>query len=383
MEPKKIGIVVMFKLNVGGGAQRVVVDLIKSLNEFGHEVHLLTPWKLDHKKIAEIFEPVELAREYNLHGSLHKLCVEPKVSRKLMKGKFQEMVNNVDLVMDLDGGVLHRYVPIDKKYLIWRISGIVPNRSSFENDSWKIIVKNLIKKIAKGKNDDLSLDHNVYAVDDWTKKAVIVHTDCKASEICLYPEIKTEHFKFNKKGKKNQMLVLGRISPHRRIDEAIKIFARATLEKDYNLVVLGGVTPDSENYIGHLKVVAEEEGVGDKVSFLRNPSFEKLKETVEESKVCIECLRDISLTMTSIECLAAGVIVLAHRNGGTFREVLDNGRYGLGFNDTSEGIEKLKKIVNKLDEGKTISKKLKDRALFFSGDKFRERLDTILVENGI
>ena len=113
------------------------------------------------------------------------------------------------------------------------------------------------------------------------------------------------------------------------------------------------------------------------------PSFEKLKETVEQSKILIECQRDISLTMTSIECLAAGVIVLVHKNGGTYIEVLENGKYGFGFETIEEGAEKLKKIIKTLENKKLNQEKLVHRAEFFSEEKFKERLKKILKENDI
>lgn len=79
--------------------------------------------------------------------------------------------------------------------------------------------------------------------------------------------------------------------------------------------------------------------------------------------------------------LAAGVIVLAPRNGGTFLEVLEGGKYGFGFNNIEEGREKLKKIIELLENGKLVASRFTDRVLFFSGEKFKERLNKILTEN--
>jgi len=382
MEKKKIGIVVMFKIHSGGGAPRVIVDLIKSLNEKGHEVHLMTPWKVDLEKVSEIFEPIDIDKEYNLEDSSLKLCVEPNLSRKLMKSQFMEMQNEVDLIIDVDGGVLHNYLNDEKKYVIWRISGIISEKSEWERKNWKMALKTFIRSIITPDRNTLSKDHNIYAVDNWTRDGLIEDWKLKPQELCLYPEIKTEDFS-DKRTKKNQVIILGRISPNKRLDESVRVFAKGARNSDYKLLIVGGVTPDSENYLNYLKNIAKEEGIGDKIEIVGNPSFDKLKEIVEESKILIECQRDISLTMTSIECLAAGVIVLVHRNGGTFKEVLDHGRFGIGFDNIEEGAKKLKETIEMLEDGRKVSGNLKARALFFSGDKFRERLDTILVENGI
>jgi glycosyltransferase involved in cell wall biosynthesis len=381
MESKKIGIVVMFKMDNGGGAPRVVVDLIKSLNEFGYEVQILTPWKLDYEKISEIFEPIKIEKEYNLSSWGRKFAIGRNISRKLMKGQFNKMVEDVDLVIDVDGGVLDNYLPKNKRYIIWRISGIESDSGGWENRSLKQKMKSFIKKIIEDR-EVLPSDRDIYAVDDWTRRGLIEEWNLQPAELCLYPEIKTDHFSY-KKIKKDQIIILGRISPNKRLDESIRVFAKGAKNSDYKLIVLGGATSDSGEYISYLKSVAEEEEILDKIEFVVNPSFEKLKSIVEESKILIECQRNISLTMTSIECLAAGVIVLVHRNGGTYREVLDNGKYGVGFESIDEGAERLEKIIGNLGEKKINVGKLVDRSRFFSGDNFRERLGEILVTNGL
>ncbi|MEK6872933.1 MAG: glycosyltransferase, partial [Nanoarchaeota archaeon] len=363
------------------GAPRVAIDLIKALNEFGYKVHLLTPWKLDYKKIAEIFEPVEIEKEYNA-GIKNKFCVEKNFSRKLMKEEFVEMTKNVNLIIDIDGGVLHKYLPENKKYIIWRISGIGGEKTEWERRNLKRYLKNAIKKILGQNDNTLSKKHKIYAVDDWTKRMLKERWNLLAEDLCLYPAIKTDHFSYTK-NKKNRAIILGRISPNKRIDESIKVFAIGAKNSDYSLVVIGGATPDSEDYIKYLTQIAKEYDIESRIEFIKNPSFEKLKETVEQSKILIECQRDISLTMTSIECLAAGVVVLVHKNGGTFKEVLENGKYGIGFESIKEGGEKLKKIIKALEIKKIRPEKFIGRVEFFSENKFKERLKTILKENGV
>ena len=91
------------------------------------------------------------------------------------------------------------------------------------------------------------------------------------------------------------------------IEDSIRIFARGTKNyPDYNLIIMGGLTPDSESYIKYLNQVIKEENISSKVRIIGNPSFEELKKELLNSKVLIESQRDISLTMTSIEALAAG-----------------------------------------------------------------------------
>ena len=59
---KKIGLVVMGNISVGGGYPRVIYDLISVLNEMGKEVYLLTPFKLDFEKINQLYGPIKLKK---------------------------------------------------------------------------------------------------------------------------------------------------------------------------------------------------------------------------------------------------------------------------------------------------------------------------------
>src|SRR3989344_774455 len=383
MEPKKIGIVVMFKLNAGGGAPRVVVDLIKSLNEFGHSVYFLSPWKLDHKRIEEIYEPIPIEKEYNLDEKKKRFALGRNLSRIMIKNEFITMASEVDMIIDVDGGILDRYLPEDKKYVVWRISAINPQKSPWEEKNWKLKIKEIIRKIIEKEEDHPSPNHKIYAVDDWTRESLIKKWRLHPEKLCLYPEIKTHKLSYNKKIKKNQAIILGRIVPNKWVDDSIKIFARGTEGTDYELKIVGGVSPDTEEYIEYLKKVAQDYGVVDKVAFVKNPSFELLKEHLEKSKVVIDSQRDISLTMTAIESLACGTVVLVHKNSGTFKEVLDNGKFGFGFETIAEGARKLKEIIHDLEKNKIDLKLFAKRAEFFSGKKFRERLKQILKAEGI
>lgn len=377
---KKIGLVVMFRVDQGGGAPRVVVDLVKALNFLGYKVHFLSPWKLNHEKIRELYEEMNIEKEYYLDTFTAKFCIGRNISRKLMKKKFIEMAHTVDLIIDIDGGVLHNYLPENKKYIIWRLSAINPEKSNWEQKNWKRNAKETIRNIFSGDEDTPSKDQRLYAVDDWTRRSLIEKWQLNPEEIILYPAIKTDHFSPYKK-KKNQIIVLGRIVPNRLIDNSIRIFARGTREHTFSLIIIGGMSGDSEDYITYLQSVAQEEGVSDKITFIKSPSFEVLKNTVEESKIIIDSQRDISLNMTNIESLAAGVVVLVHKNSGTFLEVLEKGKYGVGFETIEEGVEKLKKIIIALERSKIEKNKFIKRAEFFSEKKFKERLQIILNDN--
>ena len=382
---KKIGIVAMFRLDAGGGAPRVTIDLINALNSLGKEVYLLTPFKLDYKKIKELYGPIKINKIYFPNKLKSLLCKGRALPRKLIKKEVQKMAKEVDKIIDIDGGIIHNYLTknFDKeKYLIWRISCVKPESERvWIKKSFKRKIKTIVQDFLGDKRCIPSRKHKIYPVDKWTKKELKDYWDMESEEICLYPEIKVDEFLKEKRKKKNQAVIFGRMAPNKSVEDSIKIFAYGTKKyPDYNLTIMGGATADSEDYIAQLKSLAKELGIEKKVKFVKNPSFEELKKILAESKVLIDSQKEISLTMTSIEAMAAGCMVLGYKNSGSYIDILDNGKYGYGFLNPEEGGKILENLLKLLNERKINNKESIKRSVDFSGERFKKTLKIILGE---
>ena len=255
-EIKKVGIVAMPIISTGGGFQRVARDLIAALNSKNIEVSLLTPFRVDLKKIAELYGAIKIEKFYYPNKIISNLCREDILGRKLLKKQFRKMASEVDFIIDLDGGVLHRYLPKEfnkNNYIVWRLSCINPDTHKLQKfTNWKMMVKKIAKKIIFS-HKDRPANVKIYPLDEWTKREIIEFWKVKPQDMCMYPEIKVEEFE-PKKNRKKQIVVLGRIAPNKSIDESLEIFYRATKTRpEYNLIILGGATPDSETYIKKLQ----------------------------------------------------------------------------------------------------------------------------------
>ena len=150
---KKVGIVAMPDISTGGGFPKVVRDLIVGLNELGKKVYFLSPFKLDLDKIAKFYGPIKVTKEYNnypIQGIRLKFYRENIIARKLIKKRFQKLIKEVDLVIDMDGKVLHNYIPqgYGDKYIIWRVSPAKSDLDKFSN----------LHRSTKRKIKDLNVD---------------------------------------------------------------------------------------------------------------------------------------------------------------------------------------------------------------------------------
>lgn len=387
---KKIGLVVMFRLDAGGGAPRLIIDLIKDLNLLGHKVFLLTPFKLNYQKIEKIYEPVKIEKVYNV-SNLKKLFYKNSIlGRKLIKKEFQKMVKEVDKIIDIDGGIVHNYLPknFDKsKYIVWRFAAVESESAkNFESrKGLKRKIKDFIKKILRLEQDKtknpLSKDYKIYPIDEWTKKRLIERWGLFPEKTLIH-SIHTEEYLYHGEKKKNQIAVHVRLAPNKMIEDSIGVFALGTQKhQNYKLIIFGGVTSDSEYYLKYLDELIKKLGIQERVEIIKTPSSNLCRKLLIESKVLIDSQRDISLTMAPVEAMAAGCIVLAHKSGGTYQETLMNGKFGFGFDDINEGGEKLEMILDGLKNGTINNKKSIKRSDFVSEKNFIKRLKEVLDED--
>jgi len=382
---KKLGIITMQRISVGGGFPRVARDLIAHLNKMNIEVSLLTPYNVDLDRIAQLYGSIKIKKIYYPSRLKTALSKEEMFGRKLLIPEFKKFTKDMDFIIDMDGGVFHNYIPTDfdkNNYVIWKISCIDPKSYEVQNiKSLKVLIKLFIKKFINKfsfREKDIPKCVRIYPVDEWTKRELIKFWKVKPQKMCLYPEIKVDEFS-SRSMKKEQIVVLGRIAPNKSIEESIKIFAEGTKKfQKYKLIILGGATSDSENYISQLKKVIKENELENQIEIIKDPSFNLIKKTLSESKVIIDSQKNVSMTMTSVEAMASGCIVLSQKNAGTYLEVLEKGKFGYGFSNVEEGSKTLNEILSKLRSKNMMVSSAIKRARFFSPKKFEERLGEIL-----
>ena len=382
---EKVGVVATSNISMGGGYPKVIRDLINALTILGKKVYLATPFEVDFDKIEKFYGAIKVEKVFNLSKFKIVFCKEVSITRRLIKKEFQKMVQEVDMIIDMDGGVLHNYLPANfnnKRYVIWRGSPACSDLEKFNDlpKSFERKVKDLLQKIFNLKRNLPSKKHKIYALDNYTENELKKYWGLKSEKHHLYPEVAIENFFYDKKRKKNLILISGRIASNKRLDDSIKIFCFGTKKfPDYELVIIGGTVHDSKHYINYLKKLAERLGISEKVRVIPNPSYEKLREVLLDAKVLLDAQQGESTTITAIEALASGAIVLAStRDCGTWWEMLESGKWGFGFDNVEEGGRKLENILENLEKGNLNPEKFMKRTKFYSHENFVKRIKKIL-----
>ena len=369
----------MFDISSAGGAPKVLVDLIDTLNNLGKEVHLLIPFKLDYKLIEDLYGPIKIKKVYYPSKLKSLVCKGNFLPRRFMKKEFQKMANKVDMIIDIDGGIIHKYLPKcfdQSKYVVWRFSCL----ASKIKQSWSLKrkAKETLKIILGSEKCMPIKKYKIYTVDEWTRK-VIEKIGLKAEEMGLYPAVNVEKFFNNNSKKKKQVVIFGRIAPNKFIEDSVKVFGYGTRKHpEYELIIMGGATADSGDYIKLLKDLMTKFNIKNRTRIIKSPTLKQVKETLIESEVLLSSQQNISITLTSIEAMAAGCIVLNHKDSGTYLELLEEGKYGYGFVTPREGGEQLEKILTGLKDKTINNKKSINRSKAFSRAEFTKQLRNVI-----
>lgn len=178
----------------------------------------------------------------------------------------------------------------------------------------------------------------------------------------IYPPVDTDRFRIrNEKPRlkdKDYFLIVSRLSPYKKIDEAIEAFNKL----DWPLYIIG--TGEQEKY---LKKIA-----GKNIKFLGFQSPDRLAEYYQNARALIFPGED-DFGIVIQEAMSAGTPVIALRNGGTAENVID-GVNGSFFDHSVPPLIAEAVVRFVADEKKYNRQTVSESASRFSRNRFEEEI---------
>jgi len=190
----------------------------------------------------------------------------------------------------------------------------------------------------------------------------------------LYPPVRVRDFEpygnrgFNERD--NAVIMIGRISPEKRIEDAID--AVALTETKPVLRVVGGLIPTTVPYKESLEKRAREKGV--KIEFYPNVSRDTLVRIVTSSKVFVHATIGEHFGIAVVEGMSAGCPVIVHKSGGPYEDVIDRGSCGLYYESAEDLAEKIDMLLTDEKTWRYYHELSLRRAQVFSEENFSKNL---------
>ena len=120
------------------------------------------------------------------------------------------------------------------------------------------------------------------------------------------------------------LLFVGRIEPLKGVDILLGAAAQLEADSDCFVLVVGGDGTSGEGEMGHLRSLASQLGIAERVSFLGAVDHERLPLFYSAADVCVVPSYYESFGLVALEAMACGTPVVASRVGGLTGTVRDS-----------------------------------------------------------
>ncbi len=203
----------------------------------------------------------------------------------------------------------------------------------------------------------------------------------------VYPPVDINNFK--PKRKKNIILSVGRFSQlkqAKRQDVLIKAFKKLydSGYDSWEFTLAGGVEVGVDEYVKEL----EKDSKGYPIKIIKSPSFKELLNLYGTSKIFWSAAGfgvDEKLNpekvehfgITVVEAMSAGCIPVVYKSGG-HKEIVQDGKSGYLWDNTTSLIRLTKKIVINKDVARMILSNANERSNLYTDDIFEEQIKKVI-----
>jgi glycosyltransferase involved in cell wall biosynthesis len=379
----KAGVVFGFPMGAGGGLERTVCAVINALNRNEFEVTLVTYASPDTNWLEHMYGyELRIASLWTV-GIYYKL--PPYIRAPI--STLWTLVNLLRVARDLDfviciGGFLSRFIPYSAKrvvcYQVWPRKNPVPEILANEQQNlprriFSILWESVWPAVTGPSRKQFLVTHDSFG-------AMLLRRDfgLEARHVLGVPAPATPSTYGGQR--LNQIVHFARFAPEKRHDLALRIFERLLRDKPDAVLYLVGqanIKGISDAVLQKLEKEISSKSLQKQVKLVESPSHSEIWELLTHSKVIMSMQTEPeTYNTTIIEGMAAGCVPLVpNLERGAWDDILERGKFGLGFGSVEEASVGIARILNlKESEFTKYSGNCMRRAQDFSQDVFSKRL---------
>jgi len=363
-----------------GGVQRFNALLTKALSELGLSVTILVPSLSDLNNI-KIYHGINITKltginviKYKIVDCNNHFC--GLLNSFIGNNILTDLANNHDLLF-LDSLFLQPFHTNKNKNIIFYLHGAITTprpRPVFTLKPHRLFLHAFLS--LGSKYSILTDAKNVYANSLFT--AYLTEKALGIRPKVLYPPIDWELIRRYATHKEPVVSMLARFSSSKGQEFVIRAFSKALsiCNSELELVLMGAAEDlTSLSYVKRLMSLSRELGVGRRVRFLVNPSIDTVYRVLGRSTAFIHVRPYEPFGIVVAEAMAAGAVPIVHRSGGPWIDIVQIGKYGVGFVDEEEAALG---ICRSVELARELGGRVVERAREFSYEVFRERIRNIV-----
>ncbi len=339
-----------------GGSERVAVAVLNVLKSLGYSVTLVTLSKINKEKIKKwdprFIDPDRIIiKKFPLKFGIYKALYLSLMTKK------ERSFSTIGDITWSDYSYIHfPWSLTDNLRLIdnyYKYESYIGNRKL----RMYFLPYKYVHKIFFGKSKSRLL-----ANSNWTRKILEI-SGYKAET--LYPPVDISRIKIRSVNRDPKLVIyVGRISPEKNIENIIEVAKRL---KDYKFIILGS-EGRNKKYINYIN---DDIKNLNNVFLRKNPDDTEIMDYFSKAKIYFHPKINEHFGISIVEAMAAGLTPVVHKSGGAWYDIVEEGKYGLGYCNIDSAIESIRNASKvEFDYSKKIYQ--------FSFENFKKNLSAIL-----
>jgi len=218
------------------------------------------------------------------------------------------------------------------------------------------------------------LDYKPLILTNSRFSKAIIRRKLGVKAVVLYPPVDVERYLplSRHRERDNVVVTIGRLEPMKNLDIVLEVAKEA---REAKFIILG--TGHSSNYYATLVKKVRVYGLEGRVKILLNVSEEQKIEVLKRAKVYLHPTKYEHFGIAVVEAMAAGLVPAVHKSGGPWIDIIEHGKYGLGYKNINELIEEVNYLLSNHDAWFNFASKGPRKAKQYSNELFKLRLNTI------
>ena len=362
-------------LNRIGGAEAVLLEMIKALQESGHTVTIFTLDRVDWEKLGEeprdhVFPRNEHYMYQNLSPTKNSFINLPLLAQSYLRLLFSAKKSGDDLSINNFGEIFPCIADLSYVHsvpLITFSEGRADN--PYQIPFWRITSRLytflyfILEKYTAPSTIIANSRYNAEMIKRNTRKTPLV----------LYPPVNPSTTPCDISRKENLILTISRINSKKNLSIIPEIASRVGGE--FKFVLMGGTDVRSATAIEGIKKNSQRLRTTDRVDVILDPDRGKIDEAFQKASIYLSTQPTEAFGMAVVEAMAAGCVPVVPRDGGPWFDILDErqGRFGFSFTDPEQAAKIIGRILSNEHLRKQISERARRRSLEFNSERFRLR----------
>ena len=356
-------------LNRVGGAERVLLEMLKSLSNTGHSTNLFTLDRVRWGQLSHTFGNLTRpAKECNAYDVLP--CLDSFLNWGLIAISYLKLLCQAN--ENEDGISINNYgevFPFITDFSYIHAIPLFGEPRERPLNPYSVPFWNILSGIYRSVFSLMKKTRSAVLITNSGFNSEIIERSLGIQPVILSPPIR-KHTSLQAGEKENVVMSLSRFSTTKMLRIIPEIARKVNIECRF--VILGHPDTNHSPVLSALRSACQRLRVQDRVTVVINPGQEEIENWFRRASVYLSTQPTEAFGIAVAEAMSFGCVPIVPRSGGPWLDILkrEQGNYGFSFGSISEASQLIERVLTEKSMTLEIRKRAKERVKEFSSESF-------------